>query len=98
MKKMKHSTICLNMIVKNESHVIINSYKTALNNFLIHCYQIYIVIGPRVLDPVDIIPYLKLINNEECNILFDSSKIGSIKKNIQKLIINYILSKKIFIN
>jgi len=32
MKKSNHSTICLNMIVKNESHVIIKTFDNILSN------------------------------------------------------------------
>ena len=32
MNKSNHSTICLNMIVKNESHVIIKTFDNILSN------------------------------------------------------------------
>jgi len=32
MKRSNHSTICLNMIVKNESHVIIKTFDNILSN------------------------------------------------------------------
>lgn len=87
-KKLLENSVSVSRKEDLNSHVVINSYKSAINNFLIHSYQVYIVIGPKILEPIDIIPYLKLINNEECHILFDSSKIKNIEKNIEKLIIS----------
>ena len=84
--KLNGNNISTSRKENENSRIVINSSKTSGNTYLKNNYDVYVLIFPLIIEPLDILNYLKCIGDKECEIFFDSRNIKNIESNISAII------------